>query len=345
MKKIILILLLTIFVCLAVAEDMDKLDKEKYMPQKLIINELPDDYPRDLEELFKFYYKTVKTVSDYDHELYIDNFYIEKLQEYMDHISLEKKIHYRYLIWLANQTIPLYYAEYYSINCKTIIPSIPRNKMKSKSILPDRFWEKRHNSHFTGTLPIIAQINNKIHTAITDKYPEKLTLLSGILSRSIYIKCEILEEKLVDRKRRKAKGTVPEKVGYIKCKVLDSFGNEFKQDTVIVRIIYPSNDRYYYLPDFTKTKQKGEKYFLTIRPRFSKSHYVDKPPIFAGKQVNDISKLTFRKTIFKKLDQNKSKEIKFFLGGRLKSVGTIEEFKKNYQKVIEFLKENGKGGS
>ena len=44
----------------------EQIDRNKIMPKKLIFSELPDDYPKELDELFEFFFDTVMFVSDFD---------------------------------------------------------------------------------------------------------------------------------------------------------------------------------------------------------------------------------------------------------------------------------------
>jgi hypothetical protein len=97
----------------------EEINKEIYMPKKLIEAELPDDYPQELDYLFKKNYLFLQ-------EIYLRMIAtgdgIDKIQrELFNELQNEPQndIPYiAYLAWLAKHTIPQYYSEYMLINSR-----------------------------------------------------------------------------------------------------------------------------------------------------------------------------------------------------------------------------------
>lgn len=115
MKKIILIMLILIVsACILLAE---QIDRERYMPRKLINSELSDEYPDDMEFLFRCNYDFI-----------MDTFNAMKtsdenpihIQKKMIRGNISKMQKLSYLTWLAQHLIPQYYAEYQLINSRYV---------------------------------------------------------------------------------------------------------------------------------------------------------------------------------------------------------------------------------
>ena len=205
MKKIILILLLTIFVCLAVAEDMDKLDKEKYMPQKLIINELPDDYPQELEYCFYKTYKFFQEISTIIDSL---KFQREKFR-YKKFFKILPKIRkkYRtpkmlYLSWFANNIMPAYYGEYKTLNSKFIYDILKETDMDKelyrKSIFL-KFFPESHNSLRLGRSMGYIDIGGMLQfiwlrVKILESQEIQYKTFEGYMRPTYSLKVEVLED-------------------------------------------------------------------------------------------------------------------------------------------------------
>ena len=235
--------------------EINNIDREKnIMPKKLVYSELPEDYPKELVELFQFYYDTVTIISDFDYEPsnYYDQFYNQKLKEYLDSIPLSKKIHLRYLVWLARNTIPLYFAEYLSINSKHNINNISEDKIISLSILPKKFWTGNLKQISPNT-PSPSHINLSLARSIKKEYSDKLKILLHN-TIDIFIKCEIIQEKFVERKWKPDNyDTFP--MHYISVKVLDAVGERFTNKEITIAITY--------FPDSSKKNP-------VIMPKFDK---------------------------------------------------------------------------
>lgn len=312
--------------------DKGEIDNEKIMPMKLIFSELPDDYPKELDELFEFFYNTVMFVSDFDYEPtdFYDWFYARKTGEYLDNIPISKKIHLKYLFWLAKNTIPLYFAEYLSINMKKPIDNITEEELISMSILPRKFWEG-HLKHPSPNTPSPGGIITLITKSITSQYPEKLNFLIG--SVNVFIKCKITEEEFVERIYKGEKNnTFP--THYIKVKVLDSIGEEFIDEEIIIVVTYRPDSKE--IPDII---QKGKEYMIPLSSLFSESVYDDKFT-FCGSVIND--NLSFFAPITRIYPLNDGKyrlHYRYYEDDALgKDSVSYEEFKNVVEAEIDFLK-------
>ncbi|MCD4797217.1 MAG: hypothetical protein K8R49_08630 [Candidatus Cloacimonetes bacterium] len=139
MKKILLIvLLLIVFTSMLLADDIDR---EKYMPKKLIYSELPDNYPKELDELFEFYYEFYIHTAGKDSSYlettsreYVETIYHKRTKSFIDSLSSNKKRKIFYLNWLANNSITDYYTEYMRINGRTS-PWYDEDSMKRASYI------------------------------------------------------------------------------------------------------------------------------------------------------------------------------------------------------------------
>jgi hypothetical protein len=82
------------------------------MSKKLVYAELPDDYPKELDELFIFYWDTVQEMENLDYgriEMY------NKISENVDRMENSKRSRLAYLVWLANNSIPPEFSKFMSI--------------------------------------------------------------------------------------------------------------------------------------------------------------------------------------------------------------------------------------
>ena len=109
MNKIIICFVILTFIVIISAND---LEEKKIMPKKLYYNELPDDYPKELEDLFWFFYDFGKQLSE---SVDNDDEVTKYISCYYDTLSIETAYSFCYLNWLAKNTIPLYYCEYRDI--------------------------------------------------------------------------------------------------------------------------------------------------------------------------------------------------------------------------------------
>ncbi len=242
-------------------KDTSYIDKEKYLPKKLLISTLPDDYPKELDELFKFYFKLVHNLTNVKNDK--KEFYYDR-KTYINKLPLPKLYRLRYLIWLAWNSIPKYYAEYIKINSGIRIGNFSFEEIRGKSILADKFG----NGYFFDNLvyPKVGAINAKIFNMIREKYAEKLKIINPMYETrdKIYIKGKILKKKLVYVNYRNKYEKIP--FYFLKVRVLDAIGNQFKEKEIILfvgifeslwleKIISIEIDKEYFFPiSVTATK-------------------------------------------------------------------------------------------
>jgi len=114
MKKLLLLLLLSV-VCFLFAEE---LDRDIYMPEKLVHAELPEDISEDIEYLFRRDYEFYKELYEkfQDTNKRPHNVFVETLLA----IPEEEANRIAYLAWYAWHTMPQYFAEYALINSRYI---------------------------------------------------------------------------------------------------------------------------------------------------------------------------------------------------------------------------------
>ena len=319
------------------------IDKEVYMPKKLIFSTLPDDYPKELDDLFRFYYDTMYKIAAYDHELaskYEDPFYNNKTAEYLDSLPISKILHLRYLIWLARNTIPKYFAEYTKINSGREVGNIPIERIKRSSIIPEKFWTGLFFKNQLAVFPKVGVLNAKIRKRIKEEYPDKLHFLntSSLTAQFVYLKGRIIKKKYVEASPDSSRiKTWP--YYYVKIKVLDAIGGEFKQKEIIVRI------GLYSFQSWTKSLvpiEVGKEYFMPI-VSLAEPNIIKGKVIFDGKLINNSLIYTASITGLYPLTNDKYKSRSSLYGGlNLFSLGKkevkYEEIKKAIENDIKFLK-------
>ncbi|MDP8209683.1 MAG: hypothetical protein RAO94_11460 [Candidatus Stygibacter australis] len=106
MKRIFLIIIT--LVILSGTLFSEELNMDRVIPKKLVYSELPDDYPKELDELFIFYWDTVHMMEDWDVR---GMEAVSKLLEYFDGIDISKRARIAYLQWLAANCLPEYLRE------------------------------------------------------------------------------------------------------------------------------------------------------------------------------------------------------------------------------------------
>ena len=110
MKNLLILLLLSV-VCFLFAEE---LDRDIYMPEKLIHAELPEDISEDMEFLFRSNYEFYKDI--YDKLQNTNKRFIDIPGELINKIPEQEAKRIAYLAWYVRHTMPQYFAEYTLIN-------------------------------------------------------------------------------------------------------------------------------------------------------------------------------------------------------------------------------------
>ncbi len=252
MKKILLmlLLLLTIFSIIQAEE----VDREKYMPQKLIYSELPEDYPKELDELFEFYYDTVKIMDTWGCTYRESR---EKLKSYIETIKIEKQYRLAYLIWLSHNSIPEYYSEYININNRPERAIVTKlftwQDLYRFSIYPEQQINIAKSEDRIGKqnmMPDLLSINLSINKSIVEKN-ELIEPFLNISMYPIWAKVQIIATETIEIDH-----PIASPVMHAKCKILDSFGDKFRKDEVTIAIVMFGNN---YL------MKPGQEYLINMR--------------------------------------------------------------------------------
>ncbi len=230
MKKILLIM--TIFILLSGIICGEELDMNRILPKKLTYSELPEDYPKELEELFIFYWDTVKEMERWDHIPYSEFQILWK--NYISSMGIKKSMRIAYLIWLAKNSIPEYYEEYCYINGNEL--NIENNALFKWSDVssitiypPDKLPLLGQRCPENYSLPSIEEINGKIENVISsDKTGIDEQLILGAIS--LWLKVKIIDTELILDDHFQGNRY------YLKVKVLDSFGHKFSNDNIIIQL-------------------------------------------------------------------------------------------------------------
>jgi len=238
-------LFLLIFLILA-AFSLPALEREDYMPSKLIKEELPADYPKELEELFLFYYNTITDIKAMiGDKLYEDSVSVtvEDLQtadlckyNYLQKVSWRK---YAYLHWLAEQTIPDYYLEYLWFTVRIAaytdfyddynLGTLNNENTNSLySLLSSEYYYYK----------LIFQLSPLfIITTIVDSYLGKEGYPLDYLGDRIWVKARILKaEQFVRNSHLKFPNATEFPVDIVIVKVIDSVYEKCPLDTVAVQV-------------------------------------------------------------------------------------------------------------
>jgi len=133
--SLLLIILLSLFSC--------KSEHDINMPQKLIFNERPANYPEELEGLFKFFYDTSQEIIKIVEENSSTNESNRNIASIIvKEMSLEEIRRITYLDWLAKNEIFAYYNEFMLMNNGSNYLKTPEDKRKFLYI-PDGYFEKK----------------------------------------------------------------------------------------------------------------------------------------------------------------------------------------------------------
>lgn len=227
----------TIIMCLLLSCSSNliatKVDKAIYLPDKLCYTSLPDDYPPELDELFYFFYETfnLKPVQMIERgEAIPDNY----LQNVVNDLNEAEIMRYIYLIWLANNSIPLYFEEYQEINYYVNLNNSDPELDKAKyTILPEITKDYGNNS-----LRILGLLIGKLKNAITVIFPDNILfgyyssidqiVIRGVVEESIY-------SEIIKRKNDYSSSHLPE--NYVTVRITDVIGDKFKDQTISLRIL------------------------------------------------------------------------------------------------------------
>lgn len=258
MKKVLIIMLLLI-----VSASMlltKQIDREKIMPKKLIYSELPDDYPKELDELFEFYTEflgeiyDITTVSYYRVRFEILSTKLRALPE----SQINK---YAYLLWLARTSIPEYFCEYEAINSPYI--SIKTfNKRDSLSFISAEMYNKMDNHE--ELIPDVSIININIKMIVGENYPD----ISNITHYPNWIKCKVLESHYIIR--YKENGEVNPR-NYVIVEIIDDLSGNFHKKQIMLQLYMNRLD------EESKILKEGNTYLIPFEYKCHNNNFVDLP--------------------------------------------------------------------
>lgn len=251
MKKVLFtVLMLTTTISMLLAEGIDR---EKIMPKKLVYSELPEDYPKELDELFQFYYDEAQAILHEYEKIKKDNKenFVKELWDFLydriENMVEEKKFRILYLDWLARNTIPLYYAEFIALHFNIeFIDSIPESELYAISYMPEeviKLWKNYLR------IPWIGKIRGAVWNDLIEKYPDKKIDFIYWNNR-IWAKGIVQESEYFERKTSRIGANNTK--NYIKFKITDTIASKFTENEIIIQVgswgdVMKKND-YYVIP-------------------------------------------------------------------------------------------------
>ena len=258
MKYFLLILLLfAVSVNFLMAENIDR---EKILPKKLIYSELPDDYPKELDELFEFYLDILteiynKPSVDYYRER------SDELVKILKALPESEFNYYAYLIWLARTSIPEYFTEYETIN-SPVITKVTFNERNPLSFLSVSIFDKLDRAEDRS--PGVLKINIIFRSIMRDKYPE----ISLIDIYPDWIQGKILESQYIVRYDETG---ISKSKNYVIVEILDDFSGNFHKKQIMLEIFM---NRYI---TGNKILQTGKIYLIPFANICNNNNYVELP--------------------------------------------------------------------
>jgi hypothetical protein len=228
-KFLVILIVLTVLVVLLKGND---LEKNKIMPKKLVYAELPVDYPLELEELFIFYWDTVKMMDNWE----LRGHKISKmLNANFDSLDANRKIRLCYLIWLAGNVIPEYYNEYKFINRAP--SSYERYNLYSLedldrlSIYPPRQRAfVKESIRRKAPLPGIETIENKIEGSL-HLYTDEFQSTFYPRFSQIWVRGKVISVEYENQESSKRKSDC-----YLEVSITEAFGGEFIEEDIYLKV-------------------------------------------------------------------------------------------------------------
>ncbi len=229
MRNRILIFFIVLFAFTLLSAKTKVYDMDKILPKKLIVNELPADYPKELDELFQFCYDVLQEVnsvkiennpSSPNNSAEYDKRW-EILNDLFNDLSSKKKKKLRYLNLLANNTIALYYREYRMIN--DLAPYIKNEDKINLSILPDSTFKNWKQYVDLGS------ILNAIENYEFKQNPE-----FALTNNGFWLRLEIISNEMVT-----VHGETTTYLQLCRAKIVDKFVGEKKTDEIIIAYSSP----------------------------------------------------------------------------------------------------------
>jgi len=268
MKRILL--LITFLFILTGILYCEEYDMNRIMPKKLIYTDLPDDYPKELDELFTFYWDTVNMMENWQYSLKES---YHRYEEYYESVKTSKKYRLAYLIWLAGNSIPEYYTEYLKIHVNpqqnVLAELYSWEELERLSIFSSQKINNAKTANFWATSLIPLSLINRIIIDGVDLLNEEEYSQFYNLYRPIWIRVKIIEANPI-----KAELNVNLDDDQITCleyyflkvKVIEAFGDVFQKDILNITI---------YMLGSTYNYQEGQDYLINCGYGINNMYTID----------------------------------------------------------------------
>lgn len=232
MRRILFIIAMLLM--LNIALNGKDYDMDKIMPKKLVYAELPDDYPKELDELFIFYWDIAQIYTEMIKEP--GSLRIE-LNNYMTNLTFAERRNLVYLIWLASNAIPEYYEEYISINDD---PWNKRNQMVHTwneidrlSIYPEiRRTEAKKGNKTPDMMSSITRINNWLKSTFEDNQ-DVINKFYYPKTWPIWVRAKVLDSEWVDGNGCQLNSPI---LYFLRLSIIDSWGDQFKEKEITLMV-------------------------------------------------------------------------------------------------------------
>jgi hypothetical protein len=229
MKKLLILLLLSV-VCFLFAEE---LDRDIYMPEKLIHAELPEDISEDMEFLFRSNYEMCLEIHRRSQESEKKITTIQR--EIFEEMDIEKVRKLAYLSRLARYIMPEYSAEYALLNGRGIYSFLGQDKE-----LDEKIHEK---SYLVKTFGLTKHEVFNIFTASNISYGQRANegqnesiILMHIWVRAKVLKSDTLRVRRFDRYQRE--GREKRLTSFVDIEIVEDISGLFPYDKLTIECNY-----------------------------------------------------------------------------------------------------------
>ncbi|MCF7918523.1 MAG: hypothetical protein K9N06_01240 [Candidatus Cloacimonetes bacterium] len=239
MKKILF--LIVILLPLSGILYSEENDMDRIMPKKLVYAELPDNYPKELDELFLFYGDTIQALSSGNTNYIEANTRLISLVANLDKAKIRRL---KYLLWLAGNAIPEYFAEYQAINGNlskiNYLESFTWDDIERLSVYPPKQLQDEINGNRENEqMRSISLINFMIDAA--EKDPGAETPPSYYMLWPVWARVLITEASKLSNENNN-RGT---QYFILSCEIIETYGDKFpRKDLNIVVLDYGNYFKY-----------------------------------------------------------------------------------------------------
>ena len=201
MKKILLLLLILVVIPILSIE----INNNYTLPPCLIFNELPKEYPEEIDKLFNIYKELCVELYSNVNDSFLDTKELHKsLRDIVTELNIDQIKEIIYLEWLARMHIPNYFFEYIGIN-QFVSYSMNNfeelmfyaNEIRDLTYIPDLMIERSLNNK-GGSLPWINDFRRTIYERYNSEVDNSNFLLTYNNSRYIhYVIGTVVGEKFI----------------------------------------------------------------------------------------------------------------------------------------------------